>query len=271
MRLLLLLLLTASMGAIADDKTSPPDNRPPDNRPPDRAGVGDISQTLTNENTVSTSSESVSEANVTNNLSLFPAEGVAGQSTSGGGNSIVSINEAKRPDDITIRNTPSMVAPDIFPTVSCFKGTSFAIGVPGAGGSFGGGKIDPECTRREEIRLAAQIGLAAQALFRWCGLENNVLEFGSREGCMSYGAPVSAPPAATQNYITESEHDSDAQALLQSVEEVVAHVEDTNSRVAHIEQRLNANAAVARAEDKEREEWKVELAARYLTETEPDQ
>lgn len=267
-----MLLLVFSPLVFADND-KPPDNRPPDNRPPDRIGVGDITTTLDSEIVVNTSSESASDATatstVTNNVSLFPSEGVSGQST-GTGNSIVSINEAERPDDITIRNTPSMVAPDIFPTVSCFKGTSFAIGVPGAGGSFGGGKIDPECTRREEIRLAAQIGLAAQALFRWCGLENNVLEFGSREGCMSYGNgngngasdPRPVPTQVTEDYVTEQE-------LVIADEQIMGVVEQVDERLQGIERRLDANAAANRREARERDEWKAQLAARFLTE--PDQ
>ena len=52
------------------------------------------------------------------------------------------------------RQTPSAIAPEVFPTVPCFKGTSVA----GSGGAFsfgfGGGKIDENCAELEAARQA---------------------------------------------------------------------------------------------------------------------
>lgn len=270
---------------VAYAQNGPPDNRPPDNRPPDRTGdvsvdvvTGGATSTSDAYSDASASSESVSEASatggnasVTNNVSLFGEGGSAGQQSAGGGNSIVSINEAKRPDDIKIRNTPGVAAPDVFPTVSCFKGTSFGLAVPGAGGSFGGGKIDAECTKREEIRIAGQLGWSRLALFRWCGLPNNVEEFGSREACLEYAAPPApeptfgyAAPEIIEQFVTEPElQAADAEIMAQ----VDVRVSEVDERVQGIEDRLNANAAAARRAAAEREAWKAELATKYLAES----
>ena len=183
---------------------------------------------------------------------------------------MASINEAERPDDIKIRNTPGVVAPDVFPTVSCFKGMSLGLAIPGAGGSFGGGKIDPECTKREEIRIAGQMGWTRLALFRWCGLPNNIEEFGSREACLEYAAPPEpeptfgyAAPELVEQFVTEPELEAADAEIMQQVEVRVAEVDE---RVQGIEDRLNANAAAARRAAAEREAWKQDLAARYLGE-----
>ncbi len=268
MKRLALIVLLLPLLAWADDK---PDNRPPDNRPPDRTGGGDVTVTTggatsgsTSDSTSSATSESVSSVVVNN--SLFPAagEGEAGSQSSGAGNSIVTINEAKRPDDIKIRNVPSISAPDIFPTVSCFKGTSFSLGVPGAGGSFGGGKIDEDCVKREYIRLAFVMGAIDRAVFMWCKQPAVYEDFGSIEDCLMFEAdssdvpvPTAATPTYTEDYVTEAQLEvADAQIM-----GVVAKVDE---RLEGIERRLNANAAAARAETEEREAWKTELAANYL-------
>ena len=263
-----LMCLLLPLVVLADDK---PDNRPPDNRPPDRMGGGDVTVTTggatsasTSDSTSSATSESVSS--VVNNVSLFPSTegGEAGSQSAGGGNSIVSINEAKRPDDIKIRNVPSISAPDVFPTVSCFKGTSFSLGLPGAGGSFGGGKIDEDCVKREYIRLAFVMGAIDRAVFMWCKQPAVYEDFGGVEDCLMFEADQSADPVATtsapsytEDYVTEQELQvADAQIM-----GVVAKVDE---RLEGIERRLNANAAAARAETEEREIWKAELAANYL-------
>lgn len=265
-----LLFLLLPMLAIAA-----PDDRPPDNRPPDR--TSDVDVTVSTGGAVSDSvataaSESVSTAtnNVTNNVSLFGAggEGGAGQQSSGSGGdqSIVSINEAKRPDDITIRNVPSISAPDVFPTVSCFKGTSFSLGVPGAGGSFGGGKIDEDCVKREYIRLAFVMGAIDRAVYMWCKQPAVYEDFGSVDECLLFESRPPPEPQVTrlelQNFATEPEVVAyQAQALQPVLEEV----RKTGARIGQIEQRLDANAAADRRAAQEREQWKAELTQTYLT------
>ena len=261
-----LLALLLPLVALADDK---PDNRPPDNRPPDHGGasgvvIGDVGGTSTSTSSSEAHSASESVSSVVNNVSLFPATGggEAGATSSGAGNSIVTINEAKRPDDIKIRNVPSISAPDVFPTVSCFKGTSFSLGVPGAGGSFGGGKIDEDCVKREYIRLAFVMGAIDRAIWMWCKQPAVYEDFGGVEDCLLFEAvqsdvPVAASPTYTEDYVTERELEvADAEIMT-----VVAKVDQ---RLEGIERRLNANAAAARAEEQERETWKAELAANYL-------
>lgn len=279
---------------VAHAQSGPPDNRPPDNRPPDR--TGDVSVDVLVESgavvseshsNASAASESVSDAyaeggsatatggnaSITNNVSLFgTGEGGAGQQSAGGGNSIVSINEAKRPDDIKIRNVPSISAPDVFPTVSCFKGTSFSLGVPGAGGSFGGGKIDEDCVKREYIRLAFVMGAIERAVFMWCKQPAVWEDFGSVEECLQFEADqgLDDEQAAVieqqlRQFVTEPELQAADEQIMAQVDVRVSEVDE---RVQGIEDRLNANAAAARKAAAEREAWKADLAQRYLaTET----
>jgi hypothetical protein len=273
-----------------------PDNRPPDNRPPDRTGdvtvgveVGGATSASESSSVASAASESVStsssqsvseatggnasatggNASVVNNVSLLGSTGgEAGSQSADSGGNILSPQMSVNVQGQKYRNTPSMVAPDVFPTVSCFKGQSFGLAVPGAGGSWGGGKIDEECTKREEIRIAGQLGWTNLALFRWCGLPNNVEEFGSREACLAYAAPEPEPTfgyAAEElaEFVTEPELQAADAAIIEQVEGRVAEVNDALER---IEQRLDANAAAARRAQQEREQWKAELATKYLGE-----
>lgn len=100
-----------------------------------------------------------------------------------------------------VRQAPNVFAPPIYPTVSCFKGASGGFSVPGGGLSLGGGRIDPNCESREEIRLAHEMGLQDHALFRWCNLPNNVALFGSIEACLDYSGVILLTPeqCAAQN------------------------------------------------------------------------
>jgi len=68
-------------------------------------------------------------------------------------------------------------------------------------------------------------------------------------------------------YVTEAELEIADEEIRHEVEVAVAEVGD---RVDGIEQRLDANAAAARADEKEREQWKVELTETYLTEAAPE-
>jgi hypothetical protein len=77
----------------------------------------------------------------------------------------------------------------------------------------------------------------------------------------SYYPVVPEPEGET--YVTEAE-------LEIADEQIMGVVAEVDNRVDGIERRLNANAAVARADKKEREEWKVELTETYLTEAAPE-
>lgn len=80
----------------------------------------------------------------------------SGNSTSVGGQS-VTINEAEQPDDITIRQAPTMMVSAPYATVSCYK--TFGGSVSGILGAIGasGGRIDQSCEHRELVRVAASV------------------------------------------------------------------------------------------------------------------
>jgi hypothetical protein len=85
------------------------------------------------------------------------AEGNAVPMATAQGGSL-TFNEAKRPDDITIRNTVSARVPNLVATSPCFY--SWSGGVGGAGFNIGGGKAkrDEECDKRELARMIAGFG-----------------------------------------------------------------------------------------------------------------
>lgn len=93
--------------------------------------------------------------------------------------------EAQGDYKVDFRNNPNVYAPAIQPTVNCYKTGGGGASGGGVGLSFGGGKIDPYCVEREEIRLAHEIGMRFQAAWRWCNLENNILVFGTPQDCLT--------------------------------------------------------------------------------------
>jgi|Cruoilmetagenom7_1024161.scaffolds.fasta_scaffold03732_11 hypothetical protein len=250
MKRLVLIFLLLPLVAWAD--SDQPDNRPPDSRSPDRTVSGAVSVS-TDDSTSSAASESVSEVNVMNNISLQ-------QSSSGGSNS----------DDIRIRNVPSISASDVFPTVSCFKRASFSFGAPRAGG------FDEDCVKREYIRLAFVMGAIDRAVYMWCKQPAVYEDFGSVEDCLMFEAQISGNEAVmileqvneevrqltTVHFVTEPELKRADTQIRQQIEKRIAEVD---GRVIEIEQRLNVNAAAARRAALEREEWKTQLATTYLT------
>jgi len=99
------------------------------------------------------------------------------QSLIGGDNSI-TLNEAKRPDDITIRNTPSVYAPPASPTSPCRIGGSGGASGAGIGFSLGGSKMDWECNTRETADAFARMGMPALGLMMLCRTEAITKELG---------------------------------------------------------------------------------------------
>lgn len=93
--------------------------------------------------------------------------------------------EAQGDYKVDFRNNPNVYAPAIQPTVNCYKTGGGGASGGGVGLSFGGGKIDPYCVEREEIRLAHEIGMKFQAAWRWCNLENNIEIFGTPTDCLT--------------------------------------------------------------------------------------
>lgn len=98
------------------------------------------------------------------------AQGNAAPLASAQGGSL-TINEAARPDDITIRNTASANMPNLTSTAPCVLSMSGGLGA--AGFNIGGGKtkIDPECNIRETARTFAGLGEVGLALTIACTSE----------------------------------------------------------------------------------------------------
>lgn len=120
-------------------------------------------------------------------------EGGAGTLASGGSASAqggqggnVEINTPAQGDyEVRFNQNPNVRPPSIQPTVNCYKTGGGGASGGGIGLSFGGGKIDPYCVEREEIRLAHEIGMRFQAAWRWCNMENNVRIFGTATDCLT--------------------------------------------------------------------------------------
>lgn len=80
----------------------------------------------------------------------------AGNSQSVGGQS-VTINEAEIPDDVTVRQAPTMIVSAPNATVSCYKTFGGSLSGILGGAGFSGGKIDEQCEFRETVRIAAAV------------------------------------------------------------------------------------------------------------------
>lgn len=105
-----------------------------------------------------------------------------------------SVNhEAQGDYKVDFRNNPNVYTNPPMPTVPCYKTGGFGASGGGVGLSLGGGKIDPYCTEREEIRLGHAIGMEFASTWRWCNLENNVRVFGSAEACLSASTAKLSP------------------------------------------------------------------------------
>lgn len=278
-----IVFLVACSPALA--QSGPPDNRPPDNRPPGQSGDptatatgGDATSASQAESTAISGAESTSEASAQVTVNITPDNSVSSQAAPT--SNTLTVNEAQQPDKITIKNTPTAIAPDIMPTVSCFRAASAAIAVPGFGASGAAGKIDQDCVKREYIRLAYAMGARARALWMWCQQPAVWTDFGSREECLQFDPQESEeiatyappPPPQQQQYVTEQRlEEADQEILKGQIEPLQAQVQQTDQRLEQLEERLDANARASARAAAERDRWKQELATRYLPKDEdPD-
>lgn len=97
--------------------------------------------------------------------------GAMSVSTNNGNNQSINVNEAARPDDITIRNTASARPPNFNATAPCYYGWSAGVGVAGANIGGGKNKLDPECNLRETARAMAGLGEVELAIQILCATE----------------------------------------------------------------------------------------------------
>ena len=145
------------------------------------------------------------------------AEATGGNAEATGGNNALTINESKRPDDITIRNTASANMPNLTSTAPCV--VSGSLGVGAAGFNIGGGKtkIDPECNIRETARTFAGLGevglaltiactseVAKAALGDACGLSKDNVYIRVNETVRYVERAVVAPTAAVHDVSKEA-------------------------------------------------------------------
>lgn len=185
---LILLLLCSTAEATNDGPKSEPGNVDVD-----VSGVSSSYSKLRSEVDVDNSNSLVSnvesqggEATSTIESGAVVTEGGSGGAGGNVSTGPITIEAPEQRRTVTIKNTPTAISPDIYPTGPCFKGDSAALSLPGFGIGGGRTKLDPGCVEREEIRLAAQMGMIDRAVYRWCSLPNNVASFGSREKCLEF-------------------------------------------------------------------------------------
>lgn len=109
------------------------------------------------------------------------------------GGSVTLNQEAQGDYKVDFRNNPNVYTNPPMPTVPCYKTGGFGASGAGVGLSLGGGKIDPYCTMREEIRLGHAIGLGFQATWMWCNMENVVEIFGDATQCLQAATSKLSP------------------------------------------------------------------------------
>ncbi len=186
--------------------------------------------------------------------------GNASSNSSGGegGNASIGnvvVEAVKSPGSVKIKNTPTVVASDVYPTVPCFRTGAIAGSGPGLGFSWGGGKIDKGCESREEIRLAASFGLIDRALYRWCQLPNNIESFGSLEKCLEFDA--------TPEPIAAYETIADEPMLLAEVTEEQFEAAVENARIREEKQALLMAELLQRLKEQEKAQKKTDQLEDY--------
>ena len=73
-----------------------------------------------------------------------------------------------QPSTITLKNTPNVVAPNVYPSANCHGSTSGGFAVAGLGISGGSSWRDPDCGIRETARLFDGMGLREDAIHVLC-------------------------------------------------------------------------------------------------------
>ena len=104
-------------------------------------------------------------------------DGSATASSAGGsaqnGNQTMTVNNVN-PDDVKIRNVPSVQAWAAAPSATCVVTTGGAVNVPGFGGGISTGTIDKGCEARENARFLANLGATMEAVRVLCRAQSDV-------------------------------------------------------------------------------------------------
>ena len=274
MRLLAILLLLTTVAAHADKKPKPP--------PPGEINVDAAADSSSRSHSRSDSAAAAaaitkvrtsadahggdggdSDANADAN-----AEGGDANATANAGDASVgdiSIDASTRQrGTVTIKNTPTAIAPDVFPTISCFKPQiNGALSLPGFGLSGGKGKIDEGCVKREFIRMAYQMGLLDRATYMWCQQPEVYEDFpgGTAEDCLLFEVteeedePTLGLGKPETEYFTVAEVD---EAQFDELEETVELQSDKLSQQSNLIQELLRRLEQAEREERARKERDAE-------------
>jgi hypothetical protein len=108
---------------------------------------GTATSTATGGNQHQGQSQSNSLTNSGNSTATATGNGVGNGNNSNNSTSVTNVAATKIP-------VQTAVAPPVIPTVPCFKGFGAGVQTMAFGGSFGGGKVDPNCAILETSRLA---------------------------------------------------------------------------------------------------------------------
>jgi hypothetical protein len=106
---------------------------------------------------------------------------------------VTNVREAQGDYEVKFRNNPNVYTNPPAPTIPCYKTGGAGASGGGLGISLGGGKVDEECVKRENIRLGDAIGMTTQARFAWCNLDNNLAIFESVGECLTANTSAVSP------------------------------------------------------------------------------
>lgn len=95
-----------------------------------------------------------------------------------------------QPDDIKIRNVPSLSSPNAYPTSPCRIAVSGGFVFAGGGASAGGSVEDPGCTLREDARTFSELGVPAMGLYLMCNQAESVTGQRDKKGKPDKYQPV---------------------------------------------------------------------------------
>jgi hypothetical protein len=269
-----LIFVAGAAAAQGNSDNSPPDNRPPDNRPPGSTTqpvtIGDISggSAIVDSSAVS-ASESTSNSNAQVTVNITPESNAGAQAAPV--TNTLTVNEAEQPNTVTIKNTPTAIAPDIMPTVSCFKTASGSLSLPGFGAAGAAGKIDRDCVKREYIRLAYAMGASKRAIWMWCQQPAVWTDFGSREACLTFQVATQSeisnaggPDAHATHLDVQEAQEAAVQTVEAELEPLEQRIDNYAAQLQQLQNQIDRQNAAAARRQAEREAWKQDLATRYL-------
>lgn len=176
----------------------------------------------------------------------------------------VVIEDAGERKTRVIKNTPTAVAGDVFPTVSCFKPqVNGALSLPGFGLGLNKGKIDEGCVKRELIRMAYAMGLIDRAVYMWCKQPEVYEDFGTAEDCLVFEVKKDLPdPPDDDDGACTGPCLAAAEALEDEYREQQQLVEDRNAQQMNL-----IHALTQRLEATEQQAQKVEKTAVKVDDT----